>query len=66
MVLSVEAGDGKGTVLARPPANNDWPKVRVTAYSFEGHTRVSVEKQPFSDESLCREIFGRLVAKLGL
>lgn len=66
VVLSVEAGDGKGTVLARPPANNDWPKVRVTASPLEGRTRVEVEKLPFGDESLCREIFGRLVAKLGL
>ena len=66
VVMSVEAGDGKGSVLARPPANNDWPKVRVTASSSEGHTRVAVEKLPFGDESLSREIFGRLVAKLGL
>ncbi|MEK6700922.1 MAG: hypothetical protein AABZ53_01555 [Planctomycetota bacterium] len=65
-VLSVEAGDGKGTVVARPPTNNDWPKVKVTAYPFEGHTRVTIEKKPFNEESLCREIFGRLVAKLGL
>ncbi len=66
VIVSVNAGDGKGTVVARPPTNNDWPKVKVTAYPFEGITRVSIEKTPFNEESLCREIFGRIVVKLGL
>lgn len=65
-ITAIESTDDQGHVVARPADGRTISKVRVTARLVDGGTAVSVRTYPGGNEHAARDIFERMLTRLGL
>ena len=65
-LTAVESTDDQGHVIARPADGRTISKVRVSVRLVDGGTALSIRTYPGGNEHAARDIFERILTRLGL
>mgnify|MGYP000154714598 CR=1 FL=1 len=65
-IVSNLSTEDAGTLIARPPRYNTFPRLMVRAGVVPGGTRIELEYQPLGNEEVCRATLDATLKRLGL
>ena len=65
-IVSNASTEDAGTLIARPPRYNTYPRMQIQAMVVGAGTRIELGYQPFGNEEVCRATLDAILARLGL
>ena len=65
-IVSNASTDDAGTLIARPPRYNTFPRLMIFASVVSGGTKIELSYQPIGNEEVCRAALDATLKRLGL
>lgn len=65
-IVSNASTEDAGTLIARPPRYNTYPRLMISSSTVAGGTKIELSYQPMGNEEVCRAALDATLKRLGL